>query len=137
MHEQQNTKSMSRQMISLDIQPNIFLSCTSRWPRGHTRKTPAAVPLASMLTANTQNASGKEENKHFVARLDLYIVWLYFLLKYRFVVTRTTRDSAWTEGKPQPPPQHLSSMAAAMFPFMEEPVTSAGPRAEEGCSVFK
>ena len=25
------------------------------------------------------------------------------------------RDSAWTEGKPQSPPQHLSSMAAAMF----------------------
>lgn len=29
--------------------------------------------------------------------------------------TSTMRDSVWTEGKPQSPPQHLSSMVAAMF----------------------
>lgn len=31
-------------------------------------------------------------------------------------LTSTTRDSLWTEGIPQPPPQQLSSMGAAILP---------------------
>lgn len=31
-------------------------------------------------------------------------------------LTSTTRDSLWTEGSPQPPPQQLSSMGAAILP---------------------
>lgn len=34
------------------------------------------------------------------------------------------RESVWTEGKPQSPPQHLSSMAAAMFWFKHGDVTA-------------
>lgn len=34
--------------------------------------------------------------------------------------TSTMRDSVWTEGKPQSPPQHLSSMVAAMFVFCRD-----------------
>lgn len=47
-------------------------------------------------------------------------------------VTRTMSDSVWTEGKPQSPPQHLSSMAAAMFDSWMEPVTSRGGRPIRG-----
>lgn len=31
-------------------------------------------------------------------------------------LTSTTKDSLWTEGRPQPPPQQLSSMGAAILP---------------------
>lgn len=41
-------------------------------------------------------------------------------------ITRMMRDSVWTDGKPQSPPQHLSSMAAAMFGFRQWAVTSRG-----------
>lgn len=94
------------------------------WPAGklQTRE----VQLAKKLTRETgsrREASCKEifhwqqrarmERTCFLSRVDPY-------------VTRTMRDSVWTEGKPQSPPQHLSSMAAAMFDSWVGPVTSSG-----------
>lgn len=100
----------------------FFLSCTSG----------AASLNCSMqvsMEANqryTEKTRRKPEKKQFVLIVALDVKTVCCYLQADGNVTRTMRDSVWTEGKPQSPPQHLSSMAAAMLDSWKEPVTSWG-----------
>lgn len=89
---------------------------------------PRAVLLARKLSTDSESRrqTSCQETFHWEQRVR--IEWPCFLSRGDPYVTRTMRDSVWTEGKPQSPPQHLSSMAAAMFDSSMEPVTSPGSR---------
>lgn len=89
---------------------------------------PGEVQLARKLTRETESRrqTSCQETFHWEQRARME--WPCFRSQLDPYVTRTMRDSVCTEGKPQSPPQHLSSMAAAMFDSWMEPVTSPGSR---------